>query len=85
MRVTLVEKRADVGRGIAYGACGPQHLLNVPVARMEVGLSPGVAQWLEPRRGGIADAFVESGWIFPPPLYHAGAHGTLPSVFNLRA
>ena len=60
-RIVVVEPKKKLGRGIAYGACGPQHLLNVPVARLEVGLVPGFAQWLEPRRSGIAEALVESG------------------------
>jgi uncharacterized NAD(P)/FAD-binding protein YdhS len=59
-RITVVEPRKKLGRGIAYGACGPRHLLNVPVSRMEVGLKPGFAQWLEPRRADIAEALVES-------------------------
>ncbi len=57
-RITVVEPKKKLGRGIAYGACGPNHLLNVPVSRMEVGLTPGFAQWLEP--AAIAEALVES-------------------------
>jgi len=60
-RIVVVEPTGKLGRGIAYGACGPQHLLNVPVVRMEVGLTPSFAQWLEPHRNAIADALVESG------------------------
>ncbi|MDB5739297.1 MAG: pyridine nucleotide-disulfide oxidoreductase family [Alphaproteobacteria bacterium] len=59
-RIVVVEPKKKLGRGIAYGACGPQHLLNVPVSRMEVGLTPGFAQWLEPQRAAIAEALVES-------------------------
>jgi uncharacterized NAD(P)/FAD-binding protein YdhS len=59
-RITVVEPRKKLGRGIAYGACGPRHLLNVPVSRMEVGLKPGFAAWLEGRRADIAEALVES-------------------------
>ena len=50
-----------LGRGLAYGACGPQHLLNVPVSRMEVGLQPGFAAWLRQHRNPITDPLVESG------------------------
>lgn len=60
-RIAIVEPRKRIGRGIAYGACGPEHLLNVPVSRMEIGLTPGFADWLAPRRGEIADALAESG------------------------
>src|SRR5476649_2948098 len=59
-RVVVVEPKKKLGRGVAYGACGPQHLLNVPVSRMEIGLVPSFAQWLEPRRAAIAEALVES-------------------------
>ncbi len=66
--IYLIGRSAQFGRGIAYGACSPQHLLNVPAGRMEVGLKPGFVDWLAARRsmldeaiaeaGGIADAFV---------------------------
>lgn len=46
-RVIVIEATRRVGRGLAYGACTPQHLLNVPISRMEVGLEPGFADWLE--------------------------------------
>ncbi len=64
-RIVVIDPKKKLGRGIAYGACGPQHLLNVPVSRMEIGLMPGFAEWLEPRRTGIADALVESGLDLP--------------------
>ena len=60
-RIVVVEPKQKLGRGIAYGACGPNHLLNVPVSRMEIGLTPGFGEWLGERRGEIADALVESG------------------------
>jgi uncharacterized NAD(P)/FAD-binding protein YdhS len=59
-RIVIVEPKRTLGRGIAYGACGPNHLLNVPVSRMEIGLTPGFAEWLGERRGLIAEALVES-------------------------
>lgn len=64
-RIVVVEPKKKLGRGVAYGACGPQHLLNVPVSRMEIGLTPGFAEWLAPRRSGIAEALVESGLDLP--------------------
>ncbi len=60
-RVIIAEPRKRLGRGIAYGACGPEHLLNVPVSRMEIGLTPTFADWLQQHRGSIAEALVESG------------------------
>ncbi len=69
LHVQLVEGSGRVGRGLAYGACSPGHLLNVPVGRLEVGLTPGLGQWLAGRHdelgvaleesaGSLADAFV---------------------------
>ena len=60
-RVVIIEPNRMLGRGIAYGACGPQHLLNVPVSRMEIGLQPGFATWLDRHRTRMAEALVESG------------------------
>lgn len=61
-RVVLVERQARRGRGLAYGACAPHHLLNVPVSRMELGLTPGFAQWLEAKHfAALQDALAESG------------------------
>ena len=60
-RIVIAEPKKNLGRGVAYGACGPDHLLNVPVGRMEIGLTPSFAEWLQSRRGAIAEALVESG------------------------
>jgi uncharacterized NAD(P)/FAD-binding protein YdhS len=60
-RVILIERDRRVGRGLAYGACAPDHLLNVPVSRMELGLTPGFAEWLAQRRDLLGDALAESG------------------------
>lgn len=61
--VRLIERNRRAGVGLAYGACDPPHLLNVPTSRMELGLSPSFADWL-PAQGfappdGVAlvDAF----------------------------
>lgn len=60
-RVVLIERGRRVGRGLAYGACAEHHLLNVPVHRMELGLTPGFATWLGQRKVLLGDALVESG------------------------
>jgi len=60
-RIVIAERNKGLGRGVAYGACGPDHVLNVPVSRMEVGLTPTFADWLQHRRASIAEALVESG------------------------
>ncbi|MDB5428942.1 MAG: hypothetical protein JWP35_58 [Caulobacter sp.] len=59
--IFLIEPGRRLGRGLAYGACSPEHLLNVPAARMESGLTPGFRDWLEGRRERIADAIAEAG------------------------
>ena len=60
-RIIIAEPKRNLGRGVAYGACGPEHLLNVPVHRMEIGLQPSFEAWLQQRRSVISDALVESG------------------------
>ena len=49
LRIVVVEPAERVGLGLAYGACRRRHLLNVPVARMEAGLSPAYGDWLAGR------------------------------------
>jgi uncharacterized NAD(P)/FAD-binding protein YdhS len=72
-RVLLIERQPRHGLGLAYGACAPYHLLNVPVSRMEVGLKPGFAQWLRAKHAdALKDALAESG-------------GDLASAFVARA
>lgn len=60
-KIIIVEQKPRAGGGVAYGACGPDQLLNAPVARMDVGLSPSFSAWLGVRRGELADALAESG------------------------
>jgi len=60
-RVVIAEPKKNLGRGVAYGACDPDHLLNVPVSRMEIGLTPSFTDWLQQRRNLLAEALVESG------------------------
>ena len=63
VRVTLVERGARAGVGLAYGACEPFHLLNVPVSRMECGLAPGFAAWLRGCGADLREALAESGGV----------------------
>lgn len=66
-RLALFERRARCGPGVAYGACGPTHLLNVPAGRM--GAFPdevaGFHRWLESRWPGRFTA----GEFVPRRLY----------------
>lgn len=59
--VVLIEEARRPGRGLAYGACSPRHLLNVPVSRMETGLIPRFIDWLGERPDAVAEALTESG------------------------
>src|SRR6201999_2699627 len=75
-RVIVIERSRRVGRGLAYGACAPHHLLNVPVVRMELGLEPGFADWLRGREGLLGEALLESdgdlaGAFVPRELFGA--------------
>lgn len=61
--IHLIERQRRAGVGLAYGACEPHHLLNVPTSRMELGLMPSFADWLTragfkpPEDTALADAF----------------------------
>lgn len=62
--IHLIERNRRTGAGLAYGACEPHHLLNVPTSRMELGLTPTFAAWLAARADftppegvDLADAF----------------------------
>lgn len=60
-KILLIEEVLHPARGLAYGACGPQHLLNVPASRMEVGLQPAFVDWLRQRPALLREALDESG------------------------
>lgn len=64
LRVVVIDPAAKIGQGLAYGACQPHHLLNVPVHRMETGLSPTYADWLSRRPDEISEALKESKGVF---------------------
>lgn len=58
-RVTLIERSGEPGRGLAFGAAHPTHLLNVRAGAMSAYPDdPGhFARWLEARGGGDSAAF----------------------------
>jgi uncharacterized NAD(P)/FAD-binding protein YdhS len=58
--ITLIDPAVRPGRGLAYGACAPYHLLNVPAHRMEVGLAPAFQAWLQDSGQDLDDALDES-------------------------
>jgi len=41
LRVTLIERREDVGRGVAYSTSNPAHLLNVPAVQLTAVMADG--------------------------------------------
>lgn len=59
----LIDPASRPGPGLAYGAAAAHHLLNVPAARMEIGLRPGfldhVRQGLD--RPDVTEALAEAG------------------------
>ncbi len=59
--IVVIEPRPALGRGLAYGACAPFHLLNVPVSRAEIGLEPGFSDWLLSQDIDQTAALAESG------------------------
>lgn len=54
-RVVVVEREPRWSPGIAYGACDPHHLLNVPAGRMGVVSDDpsGFHRWLDERTPGV--------------------------------
>jgi uncharacterized NAD(P)/FAD-binding protein YdhS len=61
LRIYLIERSTRHARGLAYGACMDYHLLNVPIPRMEVGLTPSFSDWLMKRPHELSEAMAESG------------------------
>jgi uncharacterized NAD(P)/FAD-binding protein YdhS len=59
VRVTLVEKRPEIGRGIAYFTANPNHLLNVRAANMSAfpDQPDHFWQWLCAREGRASEAW----------------------------
>jgi uncharacterized NAD(P)/FAD-binding protein YdhS len=58
-RATLIERRAETARGVAYSAAHPDHLLNVRAANMSaLPQDPGhFERWLEARHPALAGGF----------------------------
>jgi uncharacterized NAD(P)/FAD-binding protein YdhS len=74
-RVIVIDPARRPGRGLAYGACGPQHLLNVPVSRMELGLTQSFASWLAERAEQVTDALAEAGGDLTAAFVQRGLFG----------
>ncbi len=65
-RVLLIERRDEIGRGVAYAARGAQYLLNVPAGRMSA-VSAEPRQFLEFARRRFPN--VEAEDFLPRQLY----------------
>ena len=74
VRVVLIDRRLQIGQGVAYGTLCPDHLLNVPACRL--GVWPDepdhFLRWLRQHRGepGLPN-LVEPGDFLPRCLYGA--------------
>ncbi len=70
-RVTIVEKRAELGRGFAYGEAQPFHLLNVRAANMSAypDAPDHFIDWLD--RNGISEGVTGEGRFrfVPRPVF----------------
>lgn len=69
LAVCCIEPAPRLGAGLAYGRCGPEHLLNVPASRISAmaGEELDFVHWLD-RRGLLADA---PGRFFAPRRVYA--------------
>jgi uncharacterized NAD(P)/FAD-binding protein YdhS len=64
LQLRIVERSERLGPGIAYGACSSGHLLNVPVSRLDIGISVSFETWLARHAHlypDLAEALAESG------------------------
>lgn len=77
--IVLVERGAEIGKGVAYGCCDSRHLLNVPVHRMELGLDVSFIDWLRADQARLASSLGQSGGVLedafvPRALFGAYLH-----------
>lgn len=74
LRVTLVERSGEAGRGVAYGTSDPVHLLNVPAAKMSLDPSDPEAFLRFAHARGVAAQATD---LLPRTLYGAYVEETL--------
>lgn len=67
-QITLIERAPPIGRGVAYGTTNPEHLLNVPAARMSVWPDDPehFLRWVAERSGRLGYPDAVSGSDFLP-------------------
>lgn len=65
VEVVVVEPRASVGRGVAYGTTDPRHLLNVPADRLSAFSRQPLhfETWNRQHRPQASDCFVPRAWF----------------------
>lgn len=74
-RILLIDPAVRPGRGLAYGACEPYHLLNVPAHRMETGLTPPFQTWLAGAGRHLDEALVEAEGVLADAFLPRGLLG----------
>lgn len=74
-RILLIDPAVRPGRGLAYGACEPYHLLNVPAHRMETGLTPPFQDWLSGAGHHLDEALVEAEGVLADAFLPRGLLG----------
>ncbi len=64
LNVQIIERSKRLGPGLAYGKCSDEHLLNVPVSRLDTRTSVSFSEWLAGHpefHSPLADALAEAG------------------------
>ena len=82
VEIVLIERRAEIGRGVAYSTADPAHLLNVPASNMSaLAAEPGhFVEWLVRRTGAASEDLAR---LFAPRrLYGAYLGGLLEDAPN---
>ncbi|RYF91285.1 MAG: hypothetical protein EON95_15330 [Caulobacteraceae bacterium] len=74
-RILLIDPAVRPGRGLAYGACEPYHLLNVPAHRMETGLTPPFQTWLQGAGRPLDEALLEADGVLADAFLPRGLLG----------
>lgn len=69
VRITVVDRHQAFGRGVAYGAPGAHHRINVPARKMggvQVADEDGFVRWLDAQQrphDSFAESFVPRAWF----------------------
>ncbi|MBW4444622.1 MAG: FAD-dependent oxidoreductase [Plectolyngbya sp. WJT66-NPBG17] len=71
LRIKLIERAPEAGRGVAYGTPVQSHLLNVPAAKMSAfpDHSEHFLQWLQSREQSLNIGTIHAGMFAPRRVY----------------